>query len=83
MKNMLKSIDTLFLSHFSKRMKLTKDHDSPAYVNNYSCLNHETTSKIVRTEGTVGREQVNHSINSQTYFFSKLHKDPFKTIIRH
>ena len=26
-KNVLESIDTLYLSHFSKRMKLTKDHD--------------------------------------------------------
>ena len=27
MKNVLESIDTLYLSHFSKRMKWTKDHD--------------------------------------------------------
>ena len=27
MKNVLESIDTLFLSYFSKRMKSTKDHD--------------------------------------------------------
>ena len=27
MKNVLESIDTLYLSHFRKRMKWTKDHD--------------------------------------------------------
>ena len=27
MKNILESIDALFLSYFSKRMKYTKDHD--------------------------------------------------------
>ena len=37
---------------------------------------------VVMREGTFGRELVNRSINSQTYL-SKLHKDPFKTIIRH
>ena len=67
----------IFISYLANEWNGQKTLILSSYVN-HSFLNHGTTSMVVRSDWTVGREKMNHSINSQACL-PKLHKDPFKT----
>ena len=81
MKNVLESIDTLFLSYFSKRMKSKKDHDI-IFLRElllFEPWNYKYGSK----ERGNCWERIRESLNQLTGIFFKVTQRSVKTIIRH